>query len=492
MDTGEHEALYGAFRSKDSRFDGRFFVGVASTKIYCRPVCRARLPREENCQFFRTAAEAEKAGFRPCLICRPELAPGMSPTDAKAALAVRAARYIEENCMDGGSLEALAARLGYTGRHLRRVFFEEYNVSPVEYMQTCRLLLSKNLLTDTDLPVTDVALAAGFGSVRRLNALFRDKYRLSPTGFRKQLKSSGAADAGVSVSLGYRPPYEWERMLRFLGQRAIPGVECVLDGEYRTVVRLKGRQGSDILGWMRVKNRPEKSLLTLTVSEGLLPVLPQLLGRVRDLFDLCCDPDTVRDTLRSLDIIKPGAFAYGLRVPGCIDPFALCVRAVLGQQITVKAAGTLAGKLACTFGTPVDTGMEELRFAFPAPEDILALGDDIEEQLGRLGVIAARARAILSIAKMFASSPGELLSYADPEAAIRSLTDIDGVGPWTATYIAMRALRWTDALPETDLGIRKALGGIPAGDIRALCEQWRPWRSYAAMALWDSLCTGDK
>lgn len=485
MDKERHNQLYAAFKSKDGRFDGRFFVGITSTGIYCRPVCRARMPKEDNCVFYSTAAEAEKAGFRPCLICRPELAPGMSAADAQTALAGRAVRYLGENCTSGESLEALAANLGYTGRHLRRVFLEEYHVSPVEYIQTCRLLLAKALLTDTNLPVTRVAMAAGFGSLRRFNDLFQKKYRLSPTCFRRQAGTKEAKNGAVTVALGYRPPYEWERLLRFLAMRAIPGVEAVSAGEYRRIVRAADKNGNALFGWIRVGNCPAKNLLTVAMSESLLPALPRLLGRVRDLFDLYCDPDVVSESLTAMNDVKPGVFIRGLRVPGCMDPFELCVRAVLGQQITVKAAGTLAGKIAAAFGTPVDAGADMPRYAFPAPADILALDAPVEEAFGALGVIASRSRAIYALAQRFAAREIDWELCAEPEAEMKKLTQIKGIGPWTATYIAMRAMKWTDALPETDLGIRKALEGRTPREILALSEAWKPWRSYATMALWD-------
>jgi AraC family transcriptional regulator of adaptative response / DNA-3-methyladenine glycosylase II len=486
------KALYAAFKSKDSRFDGRFFVGVTSTGIYCRPVCGARLPKEENCVYFYTAAEAEKAGFRPCLTCRPELAPGMAITDAKAALAKRAARYIEENCGNSMNLNELASKLGYTDRHLRRAFAEEYHVAPVEYVKTCRLLLAKSLLTDTDLNVVDVAMAAGFGSLRRFNDLFKMQYRLSPTGFRKQTKKEKAKDAGVTVALGYHPPYEWERILNFLSLRAIPGVEAVIDNEYLRTVRLNDKSGTAKCGWIKIGNRPEKNVLSVTLSESLLPVLPRLLGRIRNLFDLYCNPYAVSEVLSTMDTVKPGAFVAGIRVPGCIDPFELCVRAVLGQQITVKAAGTLAGKMAVTYGTPIQTDIDGLHTLFPTPNDIASLDGKIEEHLGQLGIIASRARTILALAHLFSKNQLDCELCLDPENEMKKLTQIPGLGPWTAKYIAMRALKWADAILETDLGLKKALGGMPPKQLLALSEQWKPWRSYATMALWDSLNTDRK
>lgn len=492
MEHDRQRELYAAFKAKDSRFDGRLFVGITSTGIYCRPVCRARMPKQENCVFFHAAAQAEKQGFRPCLLCRPELAPGLSAVDAQAALAHRAARYLQENCGEGLSLPALAARLGYTDRHLRRAFQQEFQVSPVEYLQTCRLLLAKGLLTDTQLPVTQVALAAGFGSLRRFHALFAQKYRLSPMRLRAQTRGEDGKDAEMTVALGYRPPYAWDRVLRFLAARAIHGVECVSDGQYARTMCLPDRQGRPAVGWVRVGHQPEKARLRVTLSAGLLPVLPQALGRLRNLFDLSCDPDTISEALAGLETLVPGAFSPGLRVPGCADAFELCVRAVLGQQITVKAAGTLAGKLAAAFGTPVSTGIPGLTHVFPAPQAILALPGAIEDHLGPLGIIASRARAIRALAELFADGAVDFALSTDPEADMDTLMQLPGIGPWTASYIAMRALGWPDAFVHSDLGIRKALGGMAPKQVLALSAQWRPWRSYAAMALWDSLDGGTK
>ncbi|MDL2238565.1 helix-turn-helix domain-containing protein, partial [Christensenellaceae bacterium OttesenSCG-928-K19] len=284
---------YAAFKAKDSRFDGRFFIGVSSTGIYCRPVCRAKMPKAENCTYYSTAAEAEQAGYRPCLLCRPELAPGMSVTDATTTLARRAARLMEESCAAGERLEEVAGRLGCTSRHLRRAFKAEYNVSPVQYLQTCRLLLAKNLLTDTGLSVLDVAMAAGFGSLRRFNELFKKQYRLPPTALRKLADREGVRGGDITILLGYRPPYQWRHMLDFLAQRAIFGVEAVSGDKYMRTVRLEAEGQGQVFGWIKVGNRPEKSALAVTVSASLLPVLPQVLARVRSLFDLYCDPQAV-------------------------------------------------------------------------------------------------------------------------------------------------------------------------------------------------------
>lgn len=482
--TAGRSALYAAFKAKDPRFDGRFFVGVSSTGIYCRPVCHAKLPRAENCTFYATAAEAEQAGHRPCLVCRPELAPGASAVDARKTLARRAASLIEAGATTDQSLAALAATLGCTGRHLRRVFMAEYRVTPVEYQQTVRLLLAKGLLTDTALPVLDVAMAAGFGSLRRFYAVFRARYRMAPTALRR---AAGAAppDGSVTLLLGYRPPYLWDRQLAFLAGRAIPGVEAVQGGAYLRTVRCVAG-GAALHGWLRVAHRADQSALAVTLSTALLPALPQVLARVRLMFDLGCAPHAIYEGLASMDKIRPGLCALGTRLPGCFDPFEMAVRTVLGQQISVKAASTLAGRLVAAYGTPVDTGVEGLTHAFPTPDDMLALEGNIADHLGRLGVIGARARTILALAQGLRDGHITLGPDADPEAEVARLLAMPGIGPWTAHIIAMRAMGWPDAFLPTDLGIKKALAPRTPKESLALAEAWRPWRSYATMNLWHA------
>lgn len=486
MPTRDHRGCYAAFKAKDARYDGRFFVGVSSTGIYCRPVCRARLPKAENCSFFPTAAAAEQAGYRPCLLCRPELAPGASVTDAAASLAHRAARLLEEDCGDSQSLEALAGRLGCSGRHLRRAFVAEYKVTPVQYRQTCRLLLAKNLLTDTALPVLEVAMAAGFGSLRRFNALFKAQYRLCPTALRRQ--AAGAAPpAGITLLLGYRPPYPWQQMLDFLARRAIPGVEAVEGGAYLRTVHLPGPGGKPLCGWLRVAHRPRQNALALTLAAPLLPALPGLLGRVRHLFDLYCQPDVIYEGLAGMNALAPGLCVLGTRLPGCFDAFEMAVRAVLGQQVTLKAASTLAGRLAAAFGTPITDLPGGLALGFPTPGDILALKGPIEDQLGPLGITAVRARAIRQLAQAMAAGGLDLSPGAPPEAEMEKLLAIPGLGPWTARYIAMRAMGWADAFLETDAGVKKALAPRGPKEMLQLAEAWRPWRSYATVNLWNAL-----
>lgn len=479
-------AWYMAFKAKDVRFDGRFFVGVSSTKVYCRPVCRAKMPKFENCTFYSTAAEAEQAGYRPCLICRPELAPGTSVTDATASLLQRAVKTLEKECGNGDSIEETASHFGCTSRHLRRAFATEYNVTPTQYLQTCRLLLAKSLLTDTNLSVLEVAISSGFGSLRRFNDVFKKQYKLVPTALRKQGGNKKKQTDEITLALGYRPPYQWEHILNFLALRAIPGVETVKEGKYyRTVHFLNGEK--HIYSWIQAENQPEKNTIAVTMPAELLPVLSQVLAKVRNLFDLSCDPYAVYEGLMKMNNIQPNICTLGIRVPGCFDPFEMSVRAVLGQQITIKAAKTLAARITEKFGVTIETGIEGLTHVFPEPEDIYKLKDKITDSLGELGIIKTRAKTILELASAFVNKEIDFNFCIHPEEEIKKLMNISGIGNWTAQYIAMRAMGWTDAFLETDYGVKKALPSYTPKEILTLAEAWRPWRSYAVVNLWNSL-----
>ena len=487
-DTEAHRrAVYALFKANDARCDGRVFVGVSSTGVYCRPVCRVRMPKFENCSFFHSAAEAEAAGFRPCMLCRPELAPGASNADARASLARRAAALLRERCSSGEGVEQLAAKLGYTDRHLRRVFEDELGVTPVQYLQTCRLLLAKSLLTDTRIPVAQVASAAGFGSVRRFNHLFKERYRLTPTQLRRNKSHAFDAD-GIVVHLAYRPPYGFARLLDFFRARQLEGVEAVDDSSYARTVRLEGaaEAGGDVVGWVRVENEPEKSRLSVRISESLLPAVSQVAAYVRRQFDTDCDPMAVYEGIRTVDELVPGAAVCGTRVPGAFDSFETAVRAVLGQQISVQAANKLAARIAETYGTPVDSGVEGLRRLFPTPRDFLAL-DPIEDALGELGVIKTRSRVIRELARLVVEGTLDLVPGADIERQMETLLSIKGIGPWSANYIAMRTLGYTDAFLETDAGVKHALPDLTPEQRLAAAERWRPWRAYANLCLWNSL-----
>ncbi len=476
---------YRALRARDARFDGRFYVAVSSTRIYCRPICTVKPPKRENCRFYPSAAAAESGGYRPCLRCRPELAPGNSSVDATSRLAQAAASLIEDRALDEEGLEAVAARLGITDRHLRRAFGAEFGVSPVEFAQTQRLLLAKRLLTDTSLPVTEVAFASGFGSLRRFNALFKQRYRLQPSRLRRHMH--GAARASVvaadvlNFELSFRPPYDWPAVVAFLGTRAVSGVE-EMDLErgacYRRTVRIS-MDGKEHRGWIEVSLSPKKPALRVAVSASLAKALPPVLSRVKALMDLSCNPVEIAQALGALARKQPG-----LRVPGAFDGFEVAVRAILGQQVTVAAARTVAGRFAAAFGDSLDTPFASLNRIFPAAARVAELPYG---RIARLGMPGARARSVLALARAVADGDLDLMPNADIEATLDKLRSLPGVGEWTAQYIAMRALAWPDAFPHTDLGVMKALGETSPKRVLAAGEAWRPWRAYAVMHLWHSL-----
>ncbi len=469
------DRCYRALTARDRRFDGRFFVGVSSTGIYCRPVCTVRMPRRQNCIFFASAAAAESAGFRPCLRCRPELAPGFASIDAGDRLAQSAAQQIEDGVLDEHGLEGLAARLGVTDRPLRRGVAAAFGVSPIEYAQTRRLLLAKRLLTDTALPVTEVALASGFASLRRFNALFRQRYRLNPSALRRDAARGAGSDA-LCFEPAFSPPFDWDALLRFLGRRAIDGVEEVGDGCYRRTVRI-AQPGLAATGWVSVACTPP--VLKIAVSASLARAVTPVMARVRRLFDLACDPAQIAAALGPL-----AAGREGLRLPGAFDGFELAVRAVLGQQVTVKAARTLAGRFAAAFGEAVDTPSPALTHLFPTASQVAALS---QPEISALGIVSTRAHAILALARALDAGDLTLEPGADVESTLAGLKQLSGIGDWTAQYIAMRALRWPDAFPHADYGVLKALGESDPRKALARAAQWQPWRAYAVMHLWHSL-----
>jgi AraC family transcriptional regulator, regulatory protein of adaptative response / DNA-3-methyladenine glycosylase II len=471
---------YRALKARDARFDGRFFVAVSSTRIYCRPICTVKPPKRENCLFFPSAAAAESNGYRPCLRCRPELAPGNSSVDATTRLAQAAASMMEDRTLERDGLDTIATRLGITDRHLRRAFSAEFGVSPVEFAQTQRLLLAKRLLTDTALPVTEVAFASGFGSVRRFNALFKHRYRLKPSQLRE--RRTGAPESTstdvLHFELSFRPPFDWPAMSAFLGVRSIAGVEAVEDNCYRRTVRIV-IDGKQHAGWIAVERSPRKPTLRVALSASLAKALPPVLSRVKALMDLACHPAEVAQALGALAKHHPG-----LRVPGAYDGFEIAVRAILGQQVTVAAARTIAGRFAATFGDPIATPFPTLTTLFPTAARVADLSP---ESVARIGMPGARARTVVALAHAVADERIVLMPNADIEATLEGLRALPGVGEWTAQYIAMRALSWPDAFPHTDLGVMKALSETNARRVLATAEAWRPWRAYAVMHLWQSL-----
>ena len=476
------DACYSALQAHDARFDGAFFTGVTSTGIYCRPVCRVKTPRRENCRFFAHAAQAESAGFRPCLRCRPELAPqalAWSAHDASALLAQHAARLLDTPDAwgdDAPSVAGLAARLGVSDRHLRRVFEAELGVAPLAWLQTRRLLAAKQLLADTRLPMAQVALAAGFASVRRFNAAFVEHYGRSPTALRREGDGPHAPGA-VTVTLGYRPPYDVAALLQFFAQRAMDGVEHV-DEAAATLARTL-RMGAAV-GWVACTFEPQRQRVRVQVAEALAPQLPRVIARVRTWLDLDADPAAI-DAVLGADF--PGA--AGLRVPGTLDGFELAVRAVLGQQITVAAARTLAQRLVQQLGEPLATPTHGLTHLFPNPAALAEADGDV---LGQLGIVRQRQAALQALARAVVVGQIQLHPGADLPATLAALKALPGIGDWTAQYIALRALRWPDAFPAGDVALHKALGlggrrdAAPAAE--ALAERWRPWRGYAVLRAW--------
>jgi AraC family transcriptional regulator of adaptative response / DNA-3-methyladenine glycosylase II len=482
----EGDACYLAMKTHDARFDGRFFTAVTSTGIYCRPVCRVKLPRRENCRFFRHAAQAEAEGFRPCLRCRPELAPraaSWSTEDASHILALQAARLIDEPDAwsdEGPGAAQIAARLGVSDRHLRRIFEAQFGVSPLQYLQTRRLLAAKQLIADTTLPMAQVALASGFASVRRFNAAFVAHYGLNPSALRR----AGGADEerggrAIEVRLGFRPPYDVDAVLGFFARRALQGVEA-FDARAQRFARTLRLQhtGHMYTGWLQMQFDLERERLHLSVSDSLTPALPVVISRVRAMLDLDAEPMAINALLHA-------TFPHGdgLRVPGTVDGFELAVRAVLGQQITVAAARTMGSRLVAAFGEAIDTPVAGLDRLFPTPAAIAAASGDA---LGQLGIVRQRQAALQALANEVASGRLALHAGADVPATLAALQALPGIGDWTAQYIAMRAMRWPDAFPSGDIALQKALG---VGSARAAAEAsqaWRPWRSYAVLRAWHT------
>ncbi|MGO9919347.1 MAG: AlkA N-terminal domain-containing protein [Isosphaeraceae bacterium] len=474
----DDETCYRALAARDARFDGLFFIGVTTTGIYCRPICTARTPGRDRCRFFASSATAERDGFRPCLRCRPELAPGLAPVDSARRVAHAAAARIEAGALnDGGSLEKLARDLKLSSRQIRRAIRQEFGVSPIELAQTRRLLLAKQLLAESDLPIIDVAYASGFASVRRFNALFQSHYRLTPSRMRR---ASGASRSTgqLRITLGYRPPLDWDLLLGFLAGRATAGVEWTSGRTYLRTASI-GRHH----GWIKVQPIAGRNALAVELATSLVPVLPEVLTRLKNQFDLSARPDAIAAALAAEPRMKSAvARLPGLRVPGAFDGFEIAVRGILGQRISVRAATTLAGRVAASFGEQIDTPFSRLCRLAPTAA---RLASARESELTALGVTAARAGCIRALAQSVASGQIDLQPGLDPESVIPALRELPGIGDWTAQYIAMRALRWPDAFPAGDLGLLKAFGATSPRRLLDAAAAWRPWRAYAAMYLWQ-------
>jgi AraC family transcriptional regulator of adaptative response / DNA-3-methyladenine glycosylase II len=469
------DACFRAVRARDRRFDGRFFVAITSTHIYCRPICPARPAKRENMRFYSNAAAAEGAGFRPCLRCRPERAPGLASVDAVSRLVGAAIAGIEEHALSSAKVGELAATLGVSDRHLRRVTESELGVSPIELAQTQRLLLAKRLLGETRLSQTEIAFASGFGSLRRFNALFKSRYGLSPRALRGIAK---AAD-GLHCQLEFRPPFAWQSLLEYLRLRAIPGVEMADATHYRRTVSI-----DDAQGWIAVSLGKKHNALDVEISPSLTPVIGAVMARVKRLFDLGAAPDAVSALLLPDPLLaKVVRRIPGLRVAGAFDGFELAVRAILGQQVSVKSATTLAGRWAQAFGAPIATPYPELNRLTPSAQRMACVSAD---EIVALGIVRARARCLATLAAAVLERRVVLTFAPNVEDQIEALMRLPGIGPWTAQYIAMRALHWPDAFPNGDLMLMRA-ANANRKKLQALAEGWRPWRAYATHYLWQTL-----
>jgi AraC family transcriptional regulator, regulatory protein of adaptative response / DNA-3-methyladenine glycosylase II len=482
MELPDKEICYRALQSRDARFDGLVYVGVTSTGIYCRPVCPARTAKFENCSFFGSAAAAQEAGFRPCLRCRPETAPDLASWRGTSNTVSRALALINDGALDGdsASVEILAERLGLGERQLRRLFRQHLGASPIAVAQTRRVLFAKQLIHETRMPMTEIALAAGFGSLRRFNEVFQDLFHRPPSALRRK-NSGGAenADAGVTLRLRYRPPYDWSSMLGYLKARAIPGIEAVEGDLYRRTVEIKG-----CTGIVEVKHLPQWQSLGVTIRFPNVQSLPEIVTRVRRLFDLGADIDTIDAHLAHDPLLAPlVAERPGLRAPGGWDGFELAVRAVLGQQISVVAARRLAGQLVALHSAPAAAnGHPELSHAFPTAKRLAT------EPVG-LAMPVARLSTLKALAEAATANPNLFRPFGTVEEAITQLRTIRGIGEWTAQYIALRSLREMDAFPATDIGLLRSIARLEGkqytpAELLVRAEGWRPWRAYAAQHLW--------
>lgn len=475
----ENAACYRAVLARDARYDGRFFTCVRTTGIYCRPICPARPPKLQNCTFVASAAAAQEAGYRPCLRCRPESSPTLDAWRGTSATVSRALKLIESGALDESDIDALAARLQIGARQLRRLFRRHVGAAPITVAQTRRVLLAKQLIHQTQLGMTEIALASGFGSLRRFNETFQRIYGRAPSQLRQ--RSSGATTvSGISLLLPYRPPYDWQAMLQFLATRAIAGVESVTADSYARVIGVGQHVGS-----IQVTQDPAQAALRVIVRFPQLEALPTIIARTRRLFDLGAEPLAILEALKSDPILAPLVRARpGLRVPGAWDGFEIAVRGVLGQQISVREATRLGARLVSMLGEPVgeELGQPALTHAFPRPEAFSVAG------LAPLRVPRSRIECINGIAAAARTQPDLFDPSRDLGAAVARLRQIAGVGEWTAQYIAMRGLGESDAFLASDAALQRVLavrGKRPStAEVLARAESWRPWRAYAVLHLW--------
>jgi AraC family transcriptional regulator of adaptative response / DNA-3-methyladenine glycosylase II len=466
--------------SRDARFDGKFFIAVRTTRVFCRPVCPARSPKEANIDYYPSAAAALQAGFHPCLRCRPE-SWGTPVWDGTSTTVIRALRLIEEGALDraveSAGVDELAGRLGIGARHLRRLFLQHLGATPIAVAQAQRLLSAKKLIDETTLPLTTVAIASRYGSIRRFNAAFRATYGRSPRELRRSSKRLSASTA-CTLQLRFRPPYDYDALLGFLARRAIAGVEYIHGDTYRRTFVLDGEPG-----WLEVQPRASHAL-TLRIERVRPARLLYVVARVRRMFDLDADPLAIHSSLKRDPLLARFIRARpGLRVAGAWDAFELGVRAILGQQVSVAGASTLTARVAARFGHPVPFQIEGLSCTFPAAEELA--GADLA-----IGIPASRAEAIREFARAVASEAVVFDGRHDAASCVGRLCAIRGLGPWTAQYIAMRALSDPDAFPSGDLALLRATAMKTPPQLERQAERWRPWRAYAAMHIWQGAHDG--
>ncbi|HEX4413592.1 MAG TPA: AlkA N-terminal domain-containing protein [Lacipirellulaceae bacterium] len=470
---------YRTVQARDARYDGRFFTCVKTTGIYCRPICPARPPKLENCTFVPTAAAAQEAGFRPCLRCRPESSPNLDVWRGTEATVSRALKLIEAGALDDADVISLADRLDIGERQLRRLFNKHIGAAPITVAQTRRVLLAKQLIHETNLSMIQVALASGFGSVRRFNDVFQRMYKRRPSELRRR-KAATSAAAEITIFLPYRPPYDWATMMRFLEVRAIPSLEVVEGETYSRVIEF-----GDSIGSIHVSNAPEQSSLRVTVRLSKLDVLPTIISRLRRMFDLGAETNVIASALACDPMLAPLVAARpGLRVPGGWDGFEIAVRAVAGQQITLTGATALLGRIVAKLGSEVgdQSGTPGLTHTFPQPKRFTV------KSLAGLGTTTSRIASLVAIADAVRADARLFDPRRDLDEAVMRLRQLAGVGEWTAQYIAMRALAESDAFLATDIGLQRRAaesGRRPSAQkLLARAERWRPWRAYATLHLW--------
>ncbi|WP_321392397.1 DNA-3-methyladenine glycosylase 2 family protein [Emcibacter sp.] len=477
----DRDQCYQALLSRDKRYDGKFFTAVMTTGIFCRPVCPARPPKKENCSFLPSAGAAMAAGFRPCLRCRPEVSPELPGWRGTASTVTKALRMINDGALNEGSVEDLADRVGLGSRHLRRLFDQHLGASPKEIADTRRLLFAKQLITETSLPLTEVALAAGYNSLRRFNDAFHTCYKKAPRDMRRGKQSDTGEDGGLQLTLRYTPPYSWFWIRNYFKGRTLKNIENITDTSYQRSFELNGRGG-----YFTAKHLPDQSAFRISIFYPEISHLAPIVGRIRQLFDLDCNIQSVNDYLRQDPRLDDTVSRNpGIRIPGCWDPFELSIRAILGQQVSVEGGTTLTSRLVRKLGRPLVGAPANLSLIFPRPEDVA--GADLSD----IGIPKSRQDVLKLFSAKVADDPDFLFRPSQLDELIQSLCALKGIGPWTANYIAMRGLREPDAFPVSDLGLIKALDLQESKKARLemlqIAENWRPFRAYATMYLWSSL-----